>query len=76
MQPKFKIGQQFHTSRGKGASPIVHTITDFHRTYNSAGMAVRLRYVATHEFAGQTIEDCNITENSVAMGIARMEGKL
>ncbi len=68
MIPKYSIGQQF-TTRGK--HPQVCTIVDIWTTLNSAGKPVKLRYVATHQFMGQTITDYDVLETTIAMGIAR-----
>jgi len=73
MQPKFNIGQEYHSS---GKFTTLCKIVDIHTTYNSAGECVKLRYVAEHPLMGQDVTDYDVTENSVAIGIARMEGKL
>lgn len=68
-QPKFSIGQQFKT---RGKHPKLCTVTDILRTYNSAGELVSLRYVATHEFAGQLVIDHDVVETTIAMGAHRI----
>lgn len=65
MKNRFNIGQTF-TTRGK--SPRECTVIDILRTYNSAGEMVRLRYVATHTFMGQTVTDSDVCETTIAMG--------
>lgn len=65
METKFKIGEQFKT---RGKSPRICTIVDIYKTFNSAGKLVRLRYVATHDFAGQVVTDYDVPETAVAMG--------
>jgi hypothetical protein len=62
---RFQIGQQF-TTRGK--RPRLCTVTDILKTYNARGELVRVRYVATHEFMGQTVTDHDVCETTVAMG--------
>lgn len=62
---RFPIGQQFKT---QGRNPRLCTVTDVLRTYNSAGEMVRLRYVATHEFMGQTLRDSDVVETTIARG--------
>lgn len=62
---KFAIGQKF-TTRGK--APRLCTVVDILTTFNSAGTLVKTRYVATHEFMGQTITDHDVCETSIAMG--------
>lgn len=65
MNPRFQIGQQYNT---RGAFPRLCTVTDIHTTYNSKGEFVKLRYVATHEFMGQTVTESDVVETSIAMG--------
>ena len=51
------------------AKPPRHcTVTDILRTYNSAGDLVRVRYVSTHQFAGQTITDIDVCDTTIARG--------
>lgn len=61
---RFAIGQTF-TSRGKSAR--LCTVTDIWRTYNSAGELVKTRYVATHDFLGQTITEHDVCETTIAI---------
>lgn len=65
MTNRSNIGQTF-TARDK--SPRECTVTDILRTYNSAIKMVRLRYVATHTFMGQTVTDSDVCETTIAMG--------
>jgi hypothetical protein len=65
MTPRFSIGQQF-TTRGKGSK--LCTVTDILTTTNSKGEVVKIRYVATHEFCGQTVTDHDVLETTIAMG--------
>lgn len=65
---RFQIGQQFKT---RGKAPRLCTIIDVLRTFNSAGDLVSLRYVATHEFMGQTVTDGDVCDATVAMGIVQ-----
>lgn len=66
IEQRFPIGTTY-TPRGKVAR--LHTITDVYKTYNSAGDLVRLRYVATHVFAGQTVTDYDVCDTTIAMGL-------
>lgn len=61
----FAIGQQFKT---RGKFPKLCTVTDIWKTYNSTGELVKIRYVATHEFAGQLITESDIVAATIAMG--------
>lgn len=63
---RYSIGQQYKT---RGKHPVVCTIVDIHRTYNNAGELVKLRYVSTHEFMGQTLTDYEVVDATVARGI-------
>lgn len=63
---RFQIGQQFKT---RGKAPRLCTITDVLRTYNSADELVSLRYVATHEFMGQTLTSRDVCDTTIAMGL-------
>ena len=65
-EPRFSIGQQFRT---RGEHPRLGTVIDIWRTYNAEGEQVRLRYVATFEFAGQTITDHEVVETTISMGL-------
>lgn len=60
---RFPIGTVFQTP---GKHPRTCTVTDILRTYNEAGELVRVRYVAQHEFMGQTITDNDVCETSIA----------
>lgn len=66
-EQRFQIGQKF-LSHGK--HPRLCTITDVLKTFNSAGLLVRVRYVATHEFIGlNVITDYDVCDATVARGI-------
>lgn len=60
---RFPLGTKF-TTRGKQAR--VCTVTDFLTTTNLAGEVVSVRYVATHEFCGQTVIDHDVAEATIA----------
>lgn len=66
MKHRFEPGTKF-MSRGK--HPRVCTVTDVLTTTNLAGEVVKVRYVATHEFAGQTITDYDVCDTTIARGI-------
>ena len=61
----YAIGTQFKT---RGKCPRVCTVVDILKTYNSAGELVKIRYVATHEFSGQTVTDSDVVAATIAMG--------
>lgn len=64
--PKYAIGTKF-TTRHK--IPKLCTVVDILKTYNNAGELVKIRYVASHEIAGQTILDKDVVDTTIAMGI-------
>jgi hypothetical protein len=43
-------------------------VTDILKTYNSKGELVKIRYVAEHQFMGQTVTDRDVVETTIAMG--------
>ena len=59
---------------GKAAN--LCTITDIHTTFNLAGELVKTRYVATHQFLGQTVTESDIVATTVARGIDRLANHL
>jgi len=68
--PRFSIGQRYRT---RGRNAIVCTVSDIHTTYNAAGELVKIRYVATHEFLGQTITEYDIPDATIARGMSNGE---
>jgi hypothetical protein len=62
----FEIGTQFKT---RGKHPRLCTIIDIHRTYNSKDELVRVGYVATHDFNGQTVMERDICATTIKMGL-------
>lgn len=65
-KPKFGPGTTFQT---RGKHPLTCVVTDVLTTRNLAGDVVGIRYVATHEFAGQTVTDRDVLETTIAMGL-------
>ena len=55
----------------RGKSPRRCTVIDIWRTYDLAGRLVRVRYVAGHEFMGQTVINHDVTETTIKMGLVR-----
>lgn len=62
----YAIGQKYRT---RGKVPRVCTVVDIFKTYNSKGELVRVRYVATHDFMGQSVTDYDVPETAIAMGL-------
>ena len=63
---RFPIGTQY-TTRGK--NPLLCTVVDHLTTTNGAGEVVARRYVATHQFCGQTVRDCDVVDTTIARGL-------
>jgi len=61
----FPIGTQFY---GGNKRKDVCTVTDILKTYNSAGELVSVRYMAIHQFCGQTIVDRDVVAVTIARG--------
>lgn len=62
----YEIGTQF---KPVGKHTQVCTVTDILTTYNSKGELVNTRYMASHEFCGQTVTETNIVAATIARGI-------
>lgn len=62
----YQIGTQFKT-RGKVSR--LCTVIDVLYTFNSRGELVSIRYVASHEFMGQTVLDRDVVATTIAMGL-------
>ena len=61
----YPIGTRF-TPIGKNRAE--HTVVDIHRTFNSHGELVKLFYVSTHLFCGQTVTNYEIPAATIARG--------
>ena len=66
-KPKFGIGTLFTRTYGK--HKVECKVVDVETTFNLAGEQVRQRYVASHEFCGQTVVERDIVEVTVAKGV-------
>ena len=62
----YPIGTKFKT---RGKHPRVCTVVDIWKTYNCEGLLVKTRYVATHEFCGDTITERDVVATTIAMGL-------
>lgn len=67
-EPKFEIGQQYKTM---GKHPRVCTVIDIHKTYDSKGEMVKLRYVSQHEICGQLVIDTDVVETTILRGLIK-----
>ena len=62
----YPTGTQFLSwGRNKKLCTVVDKLT----TTNRAGDVVQVRYVATHEFCGQTVTNHDVPASSIARGI-------
>lgn len=66
MTDEYPLGTTFKT---RGKAPKLCTVVDVLKTYNLAGDLVKVRYVATHEFMGQTVTDSDVPATTIAMGL-------
>ena len=65
---KYPIGTKF-IRRSNRKHKLVETVTDYLETRSVVtGDLISSRYVATHEFCGQTVSDRDIPATSIAMG--------
>lgn len=48
--------------------PKVCTVVDKLETYNTKGELVKTRYVAEHDFLGQTVIDNDVARSTILMG--------
>lgn len=71
-EPIYPIGTVYKT---RHKHPHTCTVIDVHTTYNLAGEVVKLRYVSTHEFIGQTVIDRDVVEATIAMGLIESKGR-
>lgn len=62
----YPIGTKFKT---RHKHPKLCTVVNILRTYNVEGHLVKIRYVATHEFCGQTVADNDVVAATIAMGL-------
>ena len=70
-QPRFPVGTKFKTQHRDGRKTWyrINRVTDIWTTYNLDGQLVKTRYVATHEFCGQTVTDYDVVETTIARGL-------
>mgnify|MGYP003659939297 CR=1 FL=1 len=69
---KYPIGTKYLT---RGKHPRLCTVTDIWKTYDFRGDLVHKRYVATHEFLGQTVTEVDLPEATVARGVWALKEK-
>jgi len=69
MEAQFKIGTKFIKQGRKHAK--IETVVDILKTYNSKGELVKIRYVAAHEFMGQTVTDSDVLDITIARGLVK-----
>jgi hypothetical protein len=63
--PRFMPGTSFKTGN------LLCTVSDVLTTYNLAGEPVKQRYLATHQFIGQTVTDHDVCETTIARGLVK-----
>lgn len=65
-EQRFPVGTEYMT---RGKAPRLCVVKDFLVTRNLAGDVVKTRYVSTHEICGQIVEDNDVCETTIAMGV-------
>ena len=58
----YPIGTAYQSS---GKHKHTCTVIDVHKTYNSLGVLVKLRYVSQHQFLGQTVTDYDVVPTTI-----------
>ena len=66
LEPKYYFGTRF---KKRHKVPRYCIVVDILKTYNYAGELAFFRYVATHEFMGQTVTDKDVVETTIDMGV-------
>ena len=64
----YEIGTEFMSG---GKHPRKCVVTDILKTYNSKNELVKIRYIATHEFLGQTVTDYDVIAVTIAKGLIK-----
>lgn len=64
---EYAIGTQYIKTHGKVKQ--LCTVVDVWKTYDSKGELVKLRYVTSHEFCGQLVNDYNVVPVTIAKGL-------
>ena len=62
----YPIGTKFKT---QSKFPKECTVIDIYKTYNNKNELVKTRYVAIHEFLGQTITDYDVVQPTIGRGL-------
>lgn len=47
----------------------IRTVIDCHKTYNLAGELVKTRYVASHNFCGQSLKEYDVVQPTICIGL-------
>lgn len=63
---RFPIGTQYQSRSG---AKCVCTVVDHLTTTNSKGEIVKLGYVTSHQFCGQTVEERDVVDTTIARGL-------
>lgn len=60
---RFAVGTKFRSKT------CICTVTDIWTTRNLQGDIVKERYVATHDFCGAQVTDCDVVDATIARGM-------
>lgn len=63
---RFPIGTQYQSRSG---AKCVCTVVDHLTTTNSKGEIVKASYVTSHQFCGQTVEERDVVDTTIARGL-------
>lgn len=66
--PRFKVGTTYQT---RSKHPRVCTVVDIHTTTNLAGEVVRIGYLTSHDFCGQTVLEHDVCDTTIARGLVQ-----
>ena len=66
LKARFKIGTKFNSS---GKHPRECTVIDILATTNSIGVVVKIRYIASHDFLSQKVNDYDVCDVTIARGL-------
>lgn len=65
---EYPVGTKFNSS---GKCPREQTVVDVLKTYNSKNELVKVRYMATHIFLGQTVTCRDVCATEIARGLIK-----
>ena len=70
MTKLYNIGFTYIHKRPK-QKPIEKTIVDIYKTYNNVNELVKVRYVVSHNFLGQTVTEHDVIHTTIARMVTK-----